>query len=70
MEEFIKPILEQFEQFKQFKERVITECNVSDVTFRNWSNGGGMEKKYKPIINRIAEEMYGKKVFEEEEGNQ
>jgi len=64
MEEFVKKIRPDTTQFDTFKERVIRECNVSRQAWFNWAKGMPMLDKYKPIIDRIAMEVYGKKVFE------
>lgn len=50
----------------KFRERVIAECNISAVAWYKWSKGGPISEKYKPIINRIALEMFGKNVFNNE----
>lgn len=66
MEEFIKKIKEPVSRYELFRERVVAECNVSRQTFFNWADGKGIEEKYKPIIDRIAIELYGSPVFVEE----
>lgn len=63
MEEFLKPYKEQLELLDRFRERVMAECNVSRQTYYNWTTGKSIEAKYKPIINRIAMEIYGCEVF-------
>ena len=64
MEEFIRSIKPDTTPFDTFRERVIKECNVSRQTFYNWSKGLAVEAKYKPIINAISTEMFGKKIFD------
>lgn len=66
MEDFIKNIKPDTSLFDRFRERVMDECNVSRQTWYNWAGGRTIEAKYKPIINRIAQELYGKAVFSEE----
>lgn len=65
MEEFLKPFKEQLETLDRFRDRVMTECNVSRQTWYNWTTGKPIEPKYKPIINRLALEIYGREVFTE-----
>lgn len=67
MEEFIKSIKPDTTPFDRFRDRIIEECHVSRQTFYNWSIGKPMEKKFKPIINKISQEIYGKSVFQPEE---
>lgn len=67
MEEFIKSIKPDTTPFDSFRNRIIEECHVSRQTFHNWSIGKPMEEKYKPIINRIAVEIFGRPVFQSEE---
>ena len=62
MEEFITEIKGNYDLFRQ---RVMDECIVTRQTFYSWSHGEPMLEKYKPIINRIAMEIYGKKVFKD-----
>ena len=69
MEEFIKNIKPDTTLFDRFRKRVMEECNVSRQTWYNWANGKQIEAKYKHIINRVATELYGKMVFDEEGGD-
>ena len=66
MEKFIKSIKPDTTPFDTFRDRVIKECNVSRQTWYNWSKGLPVEATYKSIINRIALDMFGKAVFNEE----
>lgn len=68
MEEFVKEIREGVEKYNLFRQRVMDECNVGRMAFYSWSHGEPISKKYKPIIDRIAMEIYGKSVFFTEEG--
>lgn len=68
MEEFIKLIKPDTAPFDRFRERVMQECNVSRQTWYNWAGGKPIEAKYKPIIDRIALEMFGTSVFATEKG--
>lgn len=63
MEEFVKTI-NHFE-YNDFRDRIVKECNVSTAAWRLWVTGGGVSAKYKPIINKVAMEMFGRPVFEE-----
>ena len=49
--------------YERFRDQVMKECNISRATWSNWRNGGSIEKKYKPIIDRVATEMFGHPVF-------
>lgn len=64
MEDFIKTVKPDTTPFDTFRKRVIKECNVSRQTWYNWSKGLPVEAKYKPIINDIATELFGKAVFD------
>ena len=68
MKEFISKVKPDTTDYDTFRERVIKECNISRVTYYKWENGSTVSEKYKPIINQIAEEIYGKPAFEEEGG--
>ena len=65
MEEFIKEINPQPSPYDQFRNRVISECNVTPQAFYGWCRGETVSAKYRPIINRIALEIYGREVFTE-----
>ena len=65
MEEFIKKVKPDTTDYDTFRDRVKKECNVSRQTFYNWEHGTPVDAKYKPIINRLAEEIYGKTAFAE-----
>ena len=67
MENFIKSIKPDTTPYDTFRDRVMRDCLVSRQTFYNWEHGQSIEPKYKPIINRIATEMFGKPVFTDEE---
>ena len=66
MEEFIKSIKPDTTPYDNFRDRVMRECLVSRQTFYNWEHGQPIDPKYKPVINRIAAELFGKPVFSEE----
>lgn len=66
MEEFVKQIKQETMKYNTFREHVIKECIITRQTFYTWEHGYPITPKYKPIINRIAEEVYGRKVFDEE----
>lgn len=68
METFIASI--NIYDYERFRNRCIAECNVSSATWSNWRNGKGIEKKYKPIIDLVATEMFGRTVFGKEGGQQ
>ena len=71
MEEFIKTIKpDSPSPYDTFKQRVMAECNVSRQSFNNWENGKAIQEKFKPIIDRIALEMFGRAVFGEEGGEE
>ena len=61
MEQFIASI--NIYDYERFRDRVVKECNISRATWSNWINGKGIERKYKPIIDRVATEMFGSPVF-------
>ena len=65
MEEFVKSIKPDATPYDTFRERVMKECNVQRQTFYHWENGRNVQRKFKPIINRIALELFGRAVFEE-----
>lgn len=56
--------------YERFRDRCIAECNISRTTWSNWRNGASITEKYKPIIDKVAREMFGRTVFGEEGGNQ
>lgn len=56
--------------YERFRDRCIAECNISRTTWSNWRNGAAITKKYKPIIDRVAAEMFGHTVFGKEGGQQ
>ena len=66
MEEFIRSIKPDTSPYDTFRDRVMRECLVSRQTFYNWEHGQSIEPKYKPVINRIALDMFGQKVFLDE----
>ena len=51
--------------YERFRDRVTKECNISRATWSNWINGKGIETKYKPVIDRVATEMFGRTIFGE-----
>ena len=63
MNEFIKTI--NVWEYEKFRDRIKKECNISGMAWSRWRNGEKITEKYKPIINRIAMEMFGRSVFEE-----
>lgn len=63
MEQFITTI--NIYDYERFRDRCIAECNISRTTWSNWRNGGAITEKYKPIIDRVATEMFGSTVFVE-----
>lgn len=50
----------------EFRNRVVSECKISQALFRLWRNGLDVPEKYHPTINSIATEMFGVAVFIEE----
>ena len=63
MNEFIKTI--NIWEYERFRDRVKSECNIGSMAWSRWRNGCVIADKYKPIINRIAVEMFGRAVFKE-----
>ena len=63
MEQFIASI--NIYDYERFRARVIEACQVTRSTWSNWRNGGPIEAKYKPIIDQVAREMFGRTVFGE-----
>ena len=61
MNQFIAQI--NIYDYERFRAACLEACNVSRATWSNWRNGGPVEKKYQPIIDRIATEMFGRAVF-------
>lgn len=61
MEQFIASI--NIYDYERFRARVIEACQVTRSTWSNWRNGGPIETKYKPIIDHVATEMFGRPVF-------
>lgn len=51
--------------YERFRDRVVKDCKVSRSTWSNWRNGGPIEAKYKPIIDQVAREMFGRTIFGE-----
>lgn len=68
METFIASI--NIYDYERFRESVMRECNISRSTWSNWINGKGVESKYKPIIDRVARDMFGRLVFGKEGGGE
>ncbi len=72
MEKFIASI--NVYDYEKFRDRVIKECIVTRSTWSNWRSGKPMEAKYKPIVDKIAIEMFGRPVFgtetQDQEGGQ
>ena len=56
--------------YERFRDRCVAECNISRTTWSNWRNGAAITEKYKPIIDRVAAEMFGRTVFAKEGGQQ
>ena len=50
-------------RYDDFRLRVIAECNIKDSTFRVWYGGFNVPEERREVINRIALEMFNKKVF-------
>lgn len=67
MENFIKSIKPDTTPYDTFRDRVMRDCLVSRQTFYNWEHGQTVDPKYKPVINRIATEMFGKPVFTDDD---
>ena len=63
MEDFLKTI--NIFQYELFREHVVKACNISMASWSYWRNGGTVSRKYKPIINIVAVDMFGRKVFTE-----
>lgn len=54
------------EQYIEFSRRCCKECNISRATWSNWRRGKNKpEAKYRCIIDRIANEMFGWVIFGE-----
>lgn len=51
--------------YERFRDRCVAECNISRAAWSNWRNGAPISAKYKPIIDRVAQEMFGRCVFGE-----
>ena len=62
MNEFIKTI--NIYDYEHFRDRVVAECNISRMAWSRWRNGAAISEKYKPIIDQIAMEMFGRLVFQ------
>ena len=61
MNEELKAALELSEQLK---ERIISDCKITRVTFWNWKNGNTPIPFWaKEKINRITSEILGREVF-------
>lgn len=61
--EFIKRI--EYGKYDAFRERVIVECKITAPIFINWRKGiTEVPELAKPIINQIAHELTGLKVFD------
>ena len=56
--------------YERFRDRCVAECNISRTTWSNWRNGAAITEKYKPIIDRVAAEMFGRTVFGKDGGQQ
>lgn len=63
METFIASI--NVYDYEHFRDKVMKECKISRATWSNWINGKGIESKYKPVIDNVAREMFGRTVFGE-----
>ena len=64
-EEFVSNI--PHGRYDEFRKRVIASCNVSDGLFRMWKTGTPVKtEENRKAINRIALDMFGKAVFNEE----
>ena len=63
MEQFIASINSY--DYERFRARAIEACQVTRSTWSNWRNGGPIEAKYKPIIDQVAREMFGRTIFGE-----
>lgn len=68
MEQFIASI--NIYDYERFRDTIKTRCNISRTTWSNWRKGGSIEKKYKPIIDQVAMEMFGRTVFGTIEGGE
>ena len=68
MEEFIKTI--NVFDYKRFRDRVVKECNISRTSWSRWCAGAVITEKYKPIIDKIALELFGCSIFEKEAINE
>jgi len=61
-EEFINAI--PHGRYDEFRKRVVTACGVSDGLWRMWKTGTPVKtEENRKAINRIALDMFGKKVF-------
>lgn len=49
--------------YERFRDRCIAECNISRTTWSNWRNGSSITDKYKPIIDKVSLELFGRTVF-------
>lgn len=54
----------------EFRNRVVSECKISQALFRLWRNGLEVPEKYHPTINGIANDMFGISVFITKGGEQ
>ena len=62
MNQFINTINRH--DYERFRNRVMHDCNISRATWSNWSAGKYKPLPvYRPIIDRIAIEMFGREVF-------
>ena len=56
-----------FDSTDLLKERIISDCKISQVTFWNWKNGNTPVPFWaKEKINLISKEIIGKEIFNED----
>ena len=54
-------------RYDEFRKRVVAACGVSDGLWRMWKTGTPVKtEENRKTINRIALDMFGKAVFNEE----
>ena len=65
MNEFQKFVFEMpYGMADEFRKKVVKECGVTEGLFRLWRSGFPVKKQEnREAIDRIATEMFGRKVF-------
>ena len=64
LQEFIENM--PYGKADEFRNRVVEACEITQGLFRIWRRGMTVPDKHHGTINRIALDMFGKAVFNEE----